>query len=86
MADEREQGNGTSRPVDPAGSPNTEREHRPATPVGEPDPRTIVAEVPHVSPKGRRYTIVVTNELDPYEEPVVGEKREKQGPPEGGDP
>ena len=45
-----------------------------------------MAEVPHVSPKGRRYTIVVTNELDPYEEPVVGEKREKQGPPEGGDP
>jgi hypothetical protein len=45
----------------------------------------IVAEVPYVSPKGHHYTIVVTNELDPYEEPSAGEEREKHGL-ERGDP
>ncbi len=50
---------------DPAGCgrspepPAAEREKPPASPPGEPDPRTIVAE---------------TNELDPYEEPGPGGK------------
>jgi len=60
--------------------PADEREKAPASPPGEPDPRTIVAEKPYVSPKGNRYTIVETDELDPYEEP--GPRDEP--PPEDG--
>jgi hypothetical protein len=75
MAEQREKGSGT-QPHEPSAE---EKEERPApSPVGQPDPRTIIAEKPYVSPKGNRYTIVETNELDPYEEPTPSEK-----PPEG---
>lgn len=49
----------------------------PPAPPGESNPRKIVAEKPYVSPKGNRYTIIETNELDSYEAP---EPRKKPPP------
>src|SRR6478609_4685573 len=40
-----------------------------------PDPDTIIAEVPITSPKGNTYRILVTNQTDEYDPPIVA------GPP-----
>ncbi|HYP39729.1 MAG TPA: hypothetical protein VEX13_05145 [Chloroflexia bacterium] len=34
-----------------------------------PDPESIIAEVPFTSPKGNTYRIIITDEMDPYDEP-----------------
>jgi hypothetical protein len=48
---------------------------------GTPDPGSILYEKPFVSPKGHGYRIIVTDEVDPYEETLDAEKRE---PHDGG--
>ena len=44
-------------------------ESRPLPPQDLPDPDSIVAEVPFTSPKGNTYRIVITDEMDPYDQP-----------------
>jgi hypothetical protein len=42
--------------------------------TGEPDPASVVAEKILVSPKGRVYRILRTDEVDQYEEPSKRER------------
>ena len=78
MAEKRERGSEPRQSELPA----DERQDRRPTPVGEPDPRTIVAEKPYVSPITQRpYTITETNESDSPKAPA---QDEKQGPAGGG--
>jgi len=55
-----------------------ERESPGEIPPGTPDPGSIVSERSFVSPKGKRYTIITTNEMDPYDEPAKPEDDEKK--------
>jgi hypothetical protein len=49
----------------------------PLPPQDLPDPESIVAEVPFTSPKGNTYRIIITDEMDLYDEPE--RPPEKQG-------
>lgn len=41
-----------------------------------PDPATVIATKTFTSPKGKRYTIVETTQMDPYDRaPKAGKKR-----------
>ncbi|HYO50831.1 MAG TPA: hypothetical protein VEW94_13345 [Chloroflexia bacterium] len=41
----------------------------PLPPQDLPDPESVIAEVPFTSPKGNTYRIIITDEVDAYEEP-----------------
>lgn len=45
----------------------------PTPPQDLPDPDTVIAEVPFTSPKGHTYRIIVTNQTDAYDPPLVAE-------------
>jgi len=44
-------------------------------PAGLPNETSIVAERAFLSPKGKRYRIIRTNETDPYDDEKSGNKR-----------
>jgi hypothetical protein len=48
-------------------APKPERGRLP--PQDLPEPESIIAEVPFTSPKGNTYRIIVTDEMDEYDEP-----------------
>lgn len=43
-----------------------------------PDAKSIIDEVQFTSPKGRTYRIIVTNEVDEYEEPKHPPKKRRK--------
>ena len=43
-----------------------------------PDPESIIDEISFTSPKGHTYRILVTDELDAYEEPKQKRSRKKR--------
>jgi len=49
-------------------APKKEPPRKPGRRRGLPAEKSIVAVKPFVSPKGKRYTILRTNEVDEYEE------------------
>ncbi len=71
-SNKEEEGTG---PPQSDGKPKEEAVDRKRAP-GEPDPKSILYEKPFVSPKGHHYDIIVTDQVDPYEEPLDAEKRE----------
>ena len=52
----------------------------PTPPQDLPDPDTIITEVPFTSPKGNTYRILVTNQTDEYDPPIVAEPPAKKAP------
>jgi hypothetical protein len=47
---------------------------------GMPDPASIVEERTFVSPKGRRYTILRTDQMDPYDVPQPPRRKRPSAP------
>jgi hypothetical protein len=74
MPESSQEGTG---PPPPDGKPKEEQVDPQRAP-GEPDPKSILYKKPFVSPKGHKYNIIVTDEVDPYEEPHDTGKREPQ--------
>ena len=58
------------------GSSASKRKAKPPRP-GIPSKASIVAIDTLISPKGRRYTIVETNQLDPYDDPKEAPKKRR---------
>jgi hypothetical protein len=56
-------------PETPGRKPRRPRRPRPSRPI-VPSPDTVVAETKLVSPKGRVYRVLRTNQKDPYDEPA----------------
>jgi hypothetical protein len=71
---------GGAVPPQPDDKPKEEQEDQQRSP-GTPDPRSVLYEKPFVSPKGGHYKIIVTDQVDPYEEPL---DPEKSGPHDDG--
>jgi hypothetical protein len=68
----------------PKGDRRDGRQPRPASPLRAagkrrrrvvPDPATVVEEHIFVSPKGRRYRILRTTQMDPYDKPPRRRKK-----------
>lgn len=62
------------------GQKKAETDATPTPPQDLPDADTVITEVPFTSPKGNTYRIIVTNQTDEYDPPVVAEPPPKKAP------
>jgi hypothetical protein len=59
-------------------SPGRKRTTKPRRARSEiPSKTTIVSTETFMSPKGRRYTILETNQIDPYDDPTNSERKRR---------